>query len=110
MESRIMTTMAVIGSLVALAAGDVFAAGGGNNGGRGGGNGVQVRTQTQTRNQSAFKGTAGTRPADSQRRDGTFLTTGETANGSATRPGRGNGLQDGSRLNPTTSPAVTTVQ
>ncbi|MBL0226666.1 MAG: hypothetical protein IPQ16_14160 [Geobacteraceae bacterium] len=40
-----------------------------------------------------------TRPADSQRRDGTFLTTGTTANGSTTRPETGQGLQDGSHLN-----------
>jgi hypothetical protein len=38
------------------------------------------------------------RPADSQRRDGSFATTGTTASGSATRPDRGNGLRDGSRL------------
>ena len=35
------------------------------------------------------------RPADSQRRDGTFLTTGTTANGSTVRPGNGKGLMDG---------------
>ena len=35
------------------------------------------------------------RPADSQRRDGTFLNTGVTANGSTVRPGNGKGLMDG---------------
>ena len=35
------------------------------------------------------------RPADFQRRDGTFLTTGTTANGSTVRPGNGKGLMDG---------------
>jgi hypothetical protein len=54
--------------------------------------------------QSAFSGTAAPRTAESQRRDGTFLTTGVTANGSTTRPGKGNGLQDGSRLNTATTP------
>jgi hypothetical protein len=39
--------------------------------------------------------TAVVRPADSQRRDGTFLTTGTTANGSSVRPGNGKGLMDG---------------
>ena len=39
--------------------------------------------------------TAVVRPADSQRRDGTFLTTGTTANGSTVRPGNGKGLMDG---------------
>ena len=113
MKLRIITTAAVMGLLVALSAGELFAAGrgnGGGNGGNSGGSGMQVRTHTQTRTQSAFTGTAATRPADSQRRDGTFLTTGTTANGSTTRPGNGNGLQDGSRLNPTTAPSVATPQ
>jgi len=45
------------------------------------------------------------RPAHSQRRDGSFLTTGTTANGATTRPDRGKGLRDGSRLNsPETTP------
>lgn len=100
MKSRIITTTAVLGLVAALCAGEAMAAGrGGNGGGRGqGGNGTCV------------SGTATTaRPAGSQRRDGTFLTTGTTANGSTTRPNNGNGLQDGSRLNPTTTPATTTA-
>ena len=44
-------------------------------------------------------GVSATRPADSQRRDGSFQSSGTTANGSTTRPDRGNGLRDGSRLN-----------
>lgn len=52
------------------------------------GAGSQARTNMAT-----------TRPADSQRRDGTFLSTGTTANGSTTRPSHGNGVQDGSGLN-----------
>jgi len=35
------------------------------------------------------------KPADSQRRDGTFLNTGMTANGSTVRPANGKGLMDG---------------
>lgn len=109
MKSRIITTTAVIGLLAAFAAGDVIAAGGSNGngkGGSGGGKGMQVRSQTQTRTQTAVAGTTAVRPTDSQRRDGTFLTTGVTANGSTTRPANGKGLQDGSRLNTTTAPAA----
>jgi hypothetical protein len=35
------------------------------------------------------------KPADSQRRDGTFLNSGVTANGSTVRPSNGKGLMDG---------------
>ena len=49
--------------------------------------------------------TAGVLPAGSQRRDGTFLSTGTTANGSTTRPANGSGPRDGScRI---TTPAAT---
>ena len=86
MKTGIITTAAVVGLLAALAAGDVFAAGRGNGGkGQGG-------------YASAGTATSATRPAGSQRRDGTFLTTGTTANGSTTRQGKGNGLMDGSHL------------
>ena len=95
MKSRIMTTAAVMGLLVALTAGDLFAAGRGNGG----------------RGQGASAGTAATasatRPAGSQRRDGSFLSTGTTANGSTTRPGNGQGLQDGSRLSTPTPTTAT---
>ncbi len=104
MKPRIVTIAAVMGLLVALSAGDLFAAGRGNGGGKGqGGNGMCVSQQ------SGSGGTTATRPVGSQRRDGTFLTTGVTANGATTRPGNGNGLQDGSRLN-TTTPAPAPVQ
>jgi hypothetical protein len=62
-------------------------------------------TCTQTGSSAATS-----RPAGSQRRDGTFLTTGTTANGATTRHGNGNGLQDGSHLTTTAAaPAATTV-
>lgn len=118
MKTRIITTAAVMGLLVALSAGDIFAAGSGRGQGNGTGGGMkqqaqsQVRTQTQTRTraqaQTANETMSATRPADSQRRDGTFLTTGTTANGSATRPDNGQGLQDGSRLNTTVTTVPTT--
>ena len=101
MKPGIITTAAVMGLLVAVSAGEVFAAGrGGNGGGRGQGGSGACATGT----------TATTRPAGSQRRDGTFLTTGTTANGSTTRPNHGNGLQDGSRLNTTTTTAPAAAQ
>jgi hypothetical protein len=101
MKPRIITTAAIMGLLLALSAGDLFAAGRGN-GGRGG---MQTSTQAQPRTQSAVAGTAINRPAGSQRRDGAFLNTGTTANGSTTRPGNGNGLKDGSCLTTTTTTA-----
>lgn len=100
-----------LAALCAMAlAGEASAQGG--NGGAGKGNGVMTRTQTRTQMQSRTQSsasTAATRPADSQRRDGTFLTTGTTANGSTTRPSNGKGLQDGSGLVTTTAPAATVV-
>ena len=106
MKPRIITTAAVFGLMVALSAGELLAAGRAN----GGGKGMQIRTHAQSRTQSAMSGTAATRPAGSQRRDGTFLTTGTTANGSTIRPGHGKGLQDGSRLNTATTPAPATTE
>jgi hypothetical protein len=102
MNPRIITTAAVMGLLLALSAGDLFAAGRGN-GGKGGNGGGTCTTQ-----QSAGGSTSATRPVGSQRRDGTFLTTGTTANGSTTRQGKGNGLMDGSHLTTTTTPVTTT--
>ncbi len=91
MKTRNITSAALIGFLVALSAGDLLAAGQGN--------------MTRSRGKSAVT-TSSTRPADSQRRDGTFLTTGTTANGSTTRPTNGKGLQDGSGLTATTVPTT----
>lgn len=101
MKSGVISTAVVIGVMAALAAGDVFAAGRGNGGGGG------KRSGTCPTVQTAIGGVSTTRPIDSQRRDGTFLTTGTTANGSTTRPGNGKGLQDGSRLATTAVPTTT---
>lgn len=75
-------------------------------GGNGGGNGSGQRVQTQidTSTQSSVN-----RPEGSQRRDGTFLTTGTTANGATTRPDNGQGVRDGSRLNTSTTAPVAPV-
>jgi len=136
MNARILTMAAVLGLVTMLSSGEVFAGrgGGGGNGGGGGGYGggrgqgngagsgmkqqtqsqsqdrIQTRTHAQTQTQAANETMSTTRPADSQRRDGTFLTTGTTANGSTTRPDYGRGLQDGSRLNTNTSPDLTAPQ
>ncbi len=76
-------------NLVVLALAAIFAVtvAGEAMAGRGGGGG-----------RSGAGNTGVTRPEGSQRRDGSFATTGKTANGSTTRPDRGNGLRDGSRL------------
>lgn len=91
MKTRNITSAVLIGFLVVLSAGDLLAAGQGS--------------MTRSRTKSAAT-TSVTRPADSLRRDGTFLTTGTTANGSTTRPTNGKGLQDGSGLTTTTVPTT----
>ncbi len=90
-----------LAALCAIALAGEASARGGNGGSKG--QGMSSGTCTQT----AAAGTSA-RPVGSQRRDGTFLTTGTTANGSTTRPGNGNGLQDGSRLaaTPVVTPAA----
>jgi hypothetical protein len=77
---------------------------GGNGGGNGSGNGQRMQTQTKTSTQSSVN-----RPEGSQRRDGTFQTTGTTASGATTRPDNGKGVRDGSRLNTTTTAPVAPV-
>ena len=91
-----VAVVAAIGALVAAEAGAAGGRGAGrmNRGGQGSG----TCTQTQS------SATTQARPAGSQRRDGTFLTTGVTANGSTVRPGYGKGLQDGTGpIAPTTT-------
>jgi hypothetical protein len=56
---------------------------------------TQIRQGVQTRTQSATQ----VRPEGSRRRDGSFLTTGTTANGSTTRPANGRGVMDGTGAN-----------
>lgn len=91
---RTMVTVVAVAAILAMTLTGEAIARGGN--GKGGGGSL-----------SAPAGSATTRPADSQRRDGTFLTTGTTASGAATRPDRGNGLRDGSRLGlPAAAPAA----
>lgn len=95
--------MMVLGlaALCAMALAGEASARGGNGGGS---KGQGMKTGTCAKNGSAG---AATRPAGSQRRDGSFMTTGTTANGSTVRPGNGKGLQDGSHLNATTAPSTT---
>ncbi|MBV5339101.1 MAG: hypothetical protein J0665_06010, partial [Deltaproteobacteria bacterium] len=104
MKTKQITVMGLAALCAMAFAGEASA-----RGGNGGGSGMKVQTQTRTQTQTAT-GTATTRPVGSQRRDGTFLTTGTTANGSTTRPSNGKGLQDGSGLAvPATTVPVTTV-
>jgi hypothetical protein len=89
MKAKQMMVMAVVAAAVLFAGGESFARGGGA--GAGGGRGQGALTMTQSTNQ--------VRPVGIQRRDGTFLTTGTTANGSTTRPANGRGPMDGTGIN-----------
>lgn len=91
MKAKQMMVMAVLVASVLAFGGESFARGGSAGGGRG--QGVQTRTQVMTQS------TTQVRPVDSQRRNGTFLTTGTTANGSTTRPSNGRGPMDGTGIN-----------
>ncbi|NTV15071.1 MAG: hypothetical protein HGA96_14260 [Desulfobulbaceae bacterium] len=91
MNSKRILAVAMAGLMAVSFAGTALARGGNGQGGSGGGSMTNTRSQT-------YNGSATVRPADSQRRDGTFLSSGVTANGSTTRPANGNGLQDGSGL------------
>ena len=88
---RIMMVMAVVAVSVLVVGGESFARRGGGAVARGG---LGLASQTE----------------GSQRRDGTFLSTGTTANGSTTRPGNGFGVMDGTGINcpATTAPTTTT--
>ncbi len=115
MKARsILMTAVVLGAVLAFG-GESFARGGGGvgvgGGGTGGGQGMQVRTQVQTRAKVKTQTATQTavRPEGSQRRDGTFLTTGTTASGSTTRPANGRGVMDGTGVNATV-PTTTVVQ
>jgi len=112
MKARsILMTAVVLGAVLAFG-GESFARGGGvGGGGTGGGQGMQVRNQVQTRAKVKTQTATQTavRSEDSQRRDGTFLTTGTTASGSTTRPANGRGVMDGTGVNATV-PTTTVVQ
>lgn len=98
MKAKQMMVMAVVAASVLVVGGESFARGGGAGGGRGQG----VQTMTQSTNQ--------VRPEGSQRRDGTFLSTGTTANGSTTRPSNGRGVMDGTGINhPAPAAPITTT-
>jgi hypothetical protein len=103
MKTKQMMVMGLAALCAMALAGEASAKGGKGNGGSKSQGAGSAATCTQT---GAAAGTA-TRPAGSQRRDGTFMTTGVTANGSATRQGKGKGLQDGSHLTATTTVPVT---
>jgi hypothetical protein len=84
---KIMMMAVVVAASALVLGGESFA-----RGGAGGGFGAQ----------SGRSSTTQVRPEGSQRRDGSFLTTGTTANGSTTRPANGRGVMDGTGL--TTTP------
>lgn len=110
MKTRnLLMTTAILAAVLAFN-GESFA-----RGGMGGGKGIQLHTRTQTQTQTRTRlrtatqtttqtqdQTTQVRPEGSQRRDGTFLLTGTTANGSTTRPSRGHGVMDGTGINTTT--------
>ena len=88
MKTRdLMMTAAVLAAVLAFG-GESFAAG------RGAAGATSARTTTPTTTQ--------VRPADSQRADGTYLTTGTTASGATTRPTNGRGVMDGTGINAVT--------
>ena len=89
MKAKRMIVMAVVAASVLVVGGESFARGGVAGAGGGRGQGVQTMTQSTTQ----------VRPVGSQRRDGTFLSTGTTANGSTTRPANGRGPMDGTGIN-----------
>jgi hypothetical protein len=89
MKAKQMMVMAVLVVSALAFGGESFARGGGAGAGGGRGQGVQTMTQSATQ----------VRPVGSQRRDGTFLSTGTTANGSTTRPTNGQGPMDGTGIN-----------
>jgi len=102
MKTKQMMVMG-LAALCAIALAGEASARGGNGGSKG--QGASSGTCAQTGSTGAT-----TIPAGSQRRDGTFLTTGTTTNGATTRPNNGRGLQDGSHLTVTTAaPVVTTA-
>lgn len=109
MKTSAFLMAAAVLTVVLAFGGESFARGGGARNGAAMGHGTmtQTRTATQTATQTAAQ--TQVRPEGSQRRDGTFLTTGTTANGSTTRPANGRGVMDGTGIHATT-PTTTTAQ
>ncbi|MHB9097851.1 MAG: hypothetical protein ACYC5X_08515 [Syntrophales bacterium] len=98
MKARQMMVMAVAVAISALVfGGESYAQGRGAGAGGGKGQGIQTRTQSMT--QSMTQSATQVRPEGSRRRDGSFLSTGTTANGSTTRPANGRGVMDGTGIN-----------
>lgn len=93
MKAKQMMVMAVLVVSALAFGGESFARGGGAGAGGGRGQGIQTRSQYTTQS------TTQVRPEGSRRRDGSFLTTGTTANGSTTRPSNGRGVMDGTGIN-----------
>ena len=81
---KLMTTTVVAACVLALGT-TAFAAG-------------QNGTRAQVKAGTGISATT-VKPADSQRRDGSFATTGITANGATVRPANGKGVMDGTGLN-----------
>lgn len=89
MQTKRLMVMGLAVIFAMTLAGEAMARGGNGNGGGNGGGGISRSSLI--------------RPADSQRRDGTFLTTGTTANGATTRPVNGQVIRNGCRLNTMTT-------
>lgn len=98
MNTRNLLMMAAALIVVLACSGEAFARGGG---GRGGAGGRDLRSQSRVPSQprDCVNAQGQVRPADFQRRDGTFLQTGMTANGSTSRPAKGRRVMDGTGLN-----------
>ena len=101
MKAKRLMVLAVAAATVLIFGGESFArrGGAGAGGGSGQGIGTQSHYMTQVGSQTMSQYSTQVRPDGSRRHDGTFLTTGTTANGSTTRPSNGNGLMDGTGVN-----------
>lgn len=99
MKAKYMVFMAVLAAFALTVGGESFASGGIRGDGAGLGFQASVRSQNSAMNQTAPRFTNQVRPEGSQRRDGSFLSTGTTANGSTQRPASGRGLMDGTGIN-----------
>ena len=95
MKAKTMTVMAAVAAALIWGA-ESSAQGRAARAGGGQGQGIQTRSQVMT--QSTAQSAVRMRPEGSQRRDGSFLNTGRTANGSASRPGNGRGVMDGTGI------------